>query len=204
MNVEPSPSADSTRDLAPVVARRRGGRWRGRGRCRRSRGCGPGRPGRSARRCARGRGAGCRCRGRRTATSTQRPSVRARTCTLGARVGVLHRVVEQVVIADTSWRRSPHHREPRRRRLDLDRDAPLLGRRPDPVGGLGDDEVHRHVVAPRLLVGLDPGQLEQVVDGAADPERLGEHALGQPPGDRGVVLVEERLGQQGRARRPGS
>ena len=43
----------------------RGARWRARGRCRRSGGCGPGRRGRSARRCARGRRSGCRCRGLR-------------------------------------------------------------------------------------------------------------------------------------------
>ena len=57
---------------------RRGGRWRGRGRCRRSRGCGPGRPGRSARRCARGRGSGCRRRGRaRRSRRWRRPPRRA-------------------------------------------------------------------------------------------------------------------------------
>ena len=58
------------------------------------------------------------------------------------------------------------------------------------------DQVHRHVVAPGLLVGLDAGELEEVVDGAADAERLGEHALGQAVGDGGVVLGQQRLGEQ--------
>ena len=58
------------------------------------------------------------------------------------------------------------------------------------------DEVHRDVVAPGLLVGLDAGELEEVVDGAADPERLGQHPLGQALRDRRVVLGEQRLGEQ--------
>ena len=97
VNVEPSPSTRLDARPRRRGWRRRGGRWPGRGRCRRSRGCGPGRPGRSARRSARGRGPGCRCRGRRTAMSTQRA--------VGARPGprpaapaseYFTRVVEQV------------------------------------------------------------------------------------------------------------
>ena len=107
-------------------------------------------------------------------------------------------------MADTSWRRSPADGEALRRLLHLDGDALLLGGGAHALDRLGDDQVHGDGLAPGLLLGLDAGQLEQVVDGAADPERLGEHALGEAVGDGGVVLGEERLGQQRRARRPAS
>ena len=53
-----------------------------------------------------------------------------------------------------------------------------------------------HRLADRRSPRLDAAELEQVVDGAADPERLVHHPLGQPAGDLRVVLAEERLGQQ--------
>ena len=46
------------------------------------------------------------------------------------------------------------------------------------------------------LVDLDAGQLEQVVDRAADPQGFGEDALREATDDIGVVLTEHRLGQQ--------
>ena len=82
--------------------------------------------------------------------------------------------------------------------------ALLLRRRSHPIHRLGDDQVHRHVVAPSLLVGLDARELEQVVDGAADAEGLGQHPLGQALGDGRVVLGEQRLGEQGQRARPAS
>ena len=57
-----------------------------------------------------------------------------------------------------------------------------------------------HDLVLERLVDLDAGQFEQVVDRASDTERLGEDALGQPSDDIGVVLVEQRLGEQ--AQRP--
>ncbi len=63
-NVEPWPFDRLHGDVAAVGAARRGARSRARGRCHRCRGSGPGRPGRTARRSARGRGSGCRCRRR--------------------------------------------------------------------------------------------------------------------------------------------
>ena len=77
----------------------------------------------------------------------------------------------------------------------------LLGGRADAVDGLGDDQRGRgDRLADGRLLGLDAAELEQVVDGAADPDRLVQHPLGQAAGDRGVVLAEQRLGQQ--AERP--
>ena len=51
-------------------------------------------------------------------------------------------------------------------------------------------------LAGRRLLGLDPAQVEQVVDDPADPEGLGVDAAGQPLGHLDVGLGDEGLGQQ--------
>ena len=114
----------------------------------------------------------------------------------GARVGVLHGVVEQVVQGRHELAAVAEDREVVARLGDADLDALLLGGRTHALDRLGDHEVHGHRLARRCLLGLDAAELEQVVDGAPDAERLGQHPLGQPAGDRGVVLGEQRLGQQ--------
>ena len=159
----------------------RGARWRGRGRCRRSRGCGPGRPGRSARRCGRGRAPGCRCRGRATTMSTHVPSVRAETSTgepgseyftpFSTQVG--HRRHELAPITDDV--------EPARRLGTMStRDLALLGQVPDPLDRLGRDQADADHLAVGRLAELDARQLEQVLDGAAHAMGLAHHLLGQP------------------------
>ena len=140
----------------------------------------------------------------RTEISTSRPSVVGEHLDRRPGVGVLHRVVEQVVDGRHELAAVAEHGEPPVGLADDEVDAGLLGRGPDALDRLGHHQVDRHRLAPRQLAALDPAQLQQVLDGAADAERLGHDPLGQPVGDGGVVLVQQRLGQQCRARRPAS
>ena len=80
--------------------------------------------------------------------------------------------------------------------MQHDLDAALVGRGAHPLDGVGHDEVHQHRLARRGLLGLDARQVEQVVDDAADPERLVVDAAGQALGHLGVGLGDEGLGQQ--------
>ena len=77
-----------------------------------------------------------------------------------------------------------------------DLDAALVGRGPHPLNGVGHDQVDQHRLAWRRLLGLDAGEVEQVVDDAADPEGLVVDAAGQPLGHVGVGLGDQCLGQQ--------
>ncbi len=72
----------------------------------------------------------------------------------------------------------------------------LLGRGAHPFDGLGHHQVDEDGLARRRLLGLDPRQVEQVVDDPADPERLGVDPAGQALGHGGVGLRHQRLGQQ--------
>ena len=184
VNVEPSPSVRRDRDRRRRGWWRRGARWPARGRCRRSRGCGPGRPGRSARRCGRGRGPGCRCRGRRTdeldpAAVGRGPRPRPRR----PASEYFTRVLEQVGRAPRrSWRRSPTTLQPARRLVDGDRDAARCSASgADALDGLGDDGGRRR--PPRVsgwLAELDAGQLSRSSMMRADAVGLGDHLVGQP------------------------
>ena len=80
----------------------------------------------------------------------------------------------------------------------------LVGAGTNALHRLGDDVFDGHDLVIGRLVDLDAGQLEQVVDGAPDAQRLGEDPLRQAADDLGVVLAEQRLGEQARARRPAS
>ena len=80
--------------------------------------------------------------------------------------------------------------------LDVEADGAVLGARLDPVDGLDDGEVDRHRVAGLAELGLETGEVEQVVDDPADPERLVVDAPGEAGGHVAVPLVHQRLGQE--------
>ena len=176
--------------------RRRGGRWPGRGRCRRCRATGPGRPGRSARRCARGPGPGCRCRGRRPRSRPGSPTCTDRELDRRVVLGVLDGVVDQVVHGRDQLAAVARDDEVAGRLGDLEADPAMLGHRPQPLDRLGDDQVHRDRIPAGGLLGLDPRQVEQVLDDAAEPLGLGPHPAREPGDHRRVVLALERLGHQ--------
>ena len=53
-----------------------------------------------------------------------------------------------------------------------------------------------HGLARRRLLGFDPGEVEQVVDDPAHPERLGMDARCEAAGYGLVALGHERLGEE--------
>ncbi len=106
-------------------------------------------------------------------------------------------------MAETSCRRSPSDGHGRLGLDQGDGDAPLVGGGPDPLHGLGHDQADQDRLAGRGLLGLDPAEVQQVVDDPADPERLGVDPAGQPLGHLDVGLGDERLGQEARARPSG-
>ena len=165
VNVEPSPSLRRRPTRCRRGWWRRGARWPGRGRCRRSPGCGPGRRGRSARRCGRGRAPGCRCRGRRRRCrpTCRRCGPRPRPCEPGSEYFTPFST--RLASADTSWRRSPTTLSRRDGSTHVDRDAraarPAAGpaRRPRRRPG------RRSTTSRwRRLAELDARQLQQVLD----------------------------------------
>ena len=111
-------------------------------------------------------------------------------------VGVRHGVLEQRVhgrdelapVAEDGHRRVGLTQD--------DRDVPLLGGGPHPLDGLGHHQVDQHRLARGCLLGLDPAEVQEVVDDPADPERLGVDAAGQARRDLGVGLADQGLGQQ--------
>ena len=131
---------------------RRGARSTGRGRCRRSRGCGPGRPGRSARRSVRGRGPGCRCPGR---ARDARPPPSLRGPHLDDRPGsrVLDGVVEQVDDRRHELAPVAQHRYRRDGLGDARCRCRAGRRRRHPVGGLGGQRADRHHAPARTPSG---------------------------------------------------
>ena len=92
------------------------------------------------------------------------------------------------------------HGDGRRGLVQDDLDAPLVRRGPDPLNGVGHDEVDQHRLAGRGLLGLDAREVEQIIDDAADPEGLVVDAAGQALGHVGVGLGDQGLGQEARAR----
>ena len=84
--------------------------------------------------------------------------------------------------------------------MEHDLDAALVRRRPHSLDGVRHDEVHEHRLARRGLLGLDPRQVEEVVDDPAHPERLVVDAAGEALRHVGVGLRDERLGEE--AQRP--
>ena len=143
-----------------------------RARCRRCRDRGPGRRGRSARRCGRCSAPGCRCPGRPPSARRSRPRTLARICTATS------------VTRSTSRRSRPGCRAPRPAGGDRRRPRPSLrpsstaismparlGQLAGALDGFGDDVARSATAsAQRLLAELDPRQLEQVVDRAGDPD----------------------------------
>ena len=162
--------------LDPTPCRRgwwpRGARSPGRARCRRCRGSGPGRPGRSARRCGRGRGPGCRCRGRATSMLDAGTVDGARSTSTSTRAGSVYftRVLEQVgerrhelaAVADDRHAGAAPRRP--RCRCRAARRAAAPARPPRPRSEPTDTGSGR--ARPSCL---DPRQLEQVVDDARHP-----------------------------------
>ena len=80
--------------------------------------------------------------------------------------------------------------------MQHDLDASLVSRRTHPLNGVGYHQVHQHRLSGGRLFGLDAGQIEEVVDDAADPEGLVVDPAGQARGHFGVGLGDQRLGQQ--------
>ena len=80
--------------------------------------------------------------------------------------------------------------------MQHDLDAALVGRGPHPLDGVGHHQVDQHRLARRRLLGLDAGQVEEVVDDAAHPEGLGVDPAGQALRHLGVGLGHQGLGQQ--------
>ena len=99
-------------------------------------------------------------------------------------------------MAETSWRRSPTTwigGSGSSSSMVIRRCSAAAA---DPLHRLGHDQVDVDRFAGRGLLGLDPAQVEQVVDDPADPEGLGMDPRGQPLGDLGVGLDGQGLGQQ--------
>ena len=98
--------------------------------------------------------------------------------------------------ADTSWRRSPEHGQGRAASATSSRMPRWSATGTQALDGLGHDHADRHRLADAAPLRLDPGQVEQVLDDAAEPLGLGPHPLGQPGHHLRVVLALEGLGQQ--------
>ena len=99
--------------------------------------------------------------------------------------------------ADTSWRRSPIVVIVAADVLRLEQDAVLLGARADALHRFRHDVADVDDLVLERLVDLDAGQLEQVVDRAADSQRFGEDALGQAAHDVGILFAEQRSRRAG-------
>ena len=99
-------------------------------------------------------------------------------------------------MAETSWRRSPMTATGGDGSCSTISMPALVRRGPHPLDGVGHHQVHQHRLAWRGLLGLDAGQVEQVVDDAAHPEGLVVDAAGQALRHLGVGLGDQRLGQQ--------
>ena len=115
---------------------------------------------------------------------------------LGVVVGVGDRVLQERVHGRDELAPVAHHGDRRRRLVQHDLDATLVRRGPHPLDGIGHHEVHQHRLARRRLLRLDAGQVEQVVDDAADAEGLVVDAAGQALCHLGVGLRDQGLGQQ--------
>ncbi len=115
---------------------------------------------------------------------------------LGVVVGVGDRVLQKGVHGGDELAAVTHDGDGRRGLVQHDLDAALVGRGPDPLDGVGHDEVDQHRLARRRLLGLDPRQVEEVVDDAADPEGLVVDAAGEALRHLRIGLGDERLGQQ--------
>ena len=133
--------------------------------------------------------------------SGRRP--RPRTSTSSRRRSTSRRCRAGCTSADTSWRRSPTTVRPARRlgapRCAMPRAARPragCGRRPRRRRG-----ATRHRLAARRLVGLDAAQLEQVVDGAADAERLGRACARPALGDHAASSSASSVSASRPARR---
>ena len=87
-------------------------------------------------------------------------------------VGELHGVLEQVVDGRDELAAVPEDRHGVGRLLELDLHLAVIGRGPYPLECLGHDERDEHRLARRCLLGLYPGEVEEVVDDPAHPEGL--------------------------------
>ena len=88
--------------------------------------------------------------------------------------------------------------------VDLESHVRAGRRRTQQLDGLADDDGERHHLLAGRLVGLDPRQVEQIIDDAPEALRFGRHPLRQPIDDQRIVLAVEGLGQQAQAPRPAS
>ncbi len=115
---------------------------------------------------------------------------------LGVVVGVGDGVLEQGVHGRDELAAVTHARRRGGGLVQHDLDAALVRRGAHALDGVGHHQVDQHRLARRRLLGLDAGEVEQVVDDAADPEGLVVDAPGQALGHVGVGLGDQRLGQE--------
>src|SRR5207245_2606453 len=94
----------------------------------------------------------------------------------GVIVGGLTGVVEQVVDRGDELAAVAVHCDPRRHLAHVEAHAAGVGRAAYLLDGLGHEQVHRHRLAHRGLLGFEPGEVEQVTDDVSDAVGLGLHA----------------------------